>query len=64
MYMPALSCIHHDNYFASFYLHLLEQIKPKKVAIVAIMQKNDFNSYGSFEKSRTFCPRMVKESAG
>lgn len=33
IYMSALSCIRHDNYFASFYLHLLEQRKPKKVAI-------------------------------
>ena len=27
MYMPALSCIRHDNYFTDFYLHLVEKGK-------------------------------------
>ena len=39
MYMPALSCIRHNNYFTDFYLHSVEKEKAKKVAITAVMRK-------------------------
>ena len=61
MYMPALSCIHHDNYFASFYLHLLEQRKPKKVAIVAVMRKMILTAMGVLKNQKPFDPEWAKK---
>lgn len=61
MYMPALSCIRHDNYFASFYLHLLEQRKPKKVAIVAVMRKMILTAMGVLKNQEPFDPEWSKK---
>ncbi len=61
MYMPALSCIHHNNYFASFYLHLLEQKKPKKVAIVAVMRKMILTAMGVLRNQEPFDPEWAKK---
>lgn len=61
MYMPALSCIRHNNYFASFYLHLLEQRKPKKVAIVAVMRKMILTAMGVLRNQEPFDPEWAKK---
>ena len=61
MYMPALSCIRHNNYFASFYLHLLEQKKPKKVAIVAVMRKMILTAMGVLKNQEPFDPEWSKK---
>lgn len=61
MYMPALSCIRHNNYFASFYLHLLEQGKPKKVAIVAVMRKMILTAMGVLRNQEPFDPEWSKK---
>ena len=61
MYMPALSCIRHDNYFSSFYLHLLEKGKPKKVAIVAVMRKMILTAMGVLKNQEPFDPEWSKK---
>ena len=61
MYMPALSCIRHDNYFSSFYLHLLEKGKPKKVAIVAVMRKMILTAMGVLRNQEPFDPEWSKK---
>ena len=61
MYMPALSCIRHNSYFTSFYLHLLEQGKPKKVAIVAVMRKMILTAMGVLRNQKPFDPNWAKK---
>lgn len=61
MYMPALSCIRHDNYFTSFYLHLLEKGKPKKVAITAVMRKMILTAMGVLRNQEPFDPEWSKK---
>ncbi|MGN1152760.1 MAG: IS110 family transposase [Candidatus Gastranaerophilaceae bacterium] len=61
MYMPALSCIRHDNYFTSFYLHLLEKGKPKKVAITAVMRKMILTAMGVLRNQESFDPNWSKK---
>ena len=61
MYMPALSCIRHQNYFSSFYQHLLEQGKPKKVAIVAVMRKMLLTAMGVLKNQEPFDPNWAQK---
>lgn len=61
MYMPALSCIRHQNYFSSFYQHLLEEGKPKKVAIVAVMRKMLLTAMGVLKNQEPFDPNWSKK---
>lgn len=61
MYMPALSCIRHDNYFTSFYLHLLEKGKAKKVAITAVMRKMILTAMGVLRNQEPFDPNWAKK---
>lgn len=60
MYMPALSCIRHENYFSSFYLHLLDKGKPKKVAVVAVMRKMLLTAMGVLKNQQPFDPQWAK----
>ena len=61
MYMPALSCICHDNYFTSFYSNLLKHGKPKKVAIVAVMRKMILTAMGVLKNQQPFDPNWAKK---
>ena len=61
MYMPALSCIRNKNYFTPFYLHLLDQGKPKKVAIVAVMRKMILTAMGVLRNQQPFDPYWAKK---
>lgn len=61
MYMPALSCIRHDNYFTTFYSNLLEQGKPKKVAIVAVMRKMILTAMGVLRNQKPFDPNWAQK---
>ena len=61
LFMPALSCICHQNYFTSFYLHLLEQGKPKKVAITAVMRKMLLTAMGVLRNQEPFNPNWSKK---
>ena len=61
MYMPALSCIRHDNYFTSFYLHLVEKGKAKKVAITAVMRKMILTAMGVLRNQEPFGPNWSKK---
>lgn len=60
LYMPALSCIRHENYFSSFYLHLLDKGKPKKVAVVAVMRKMLLTAMGVLKNQQPFDPQWAK----
>lgn len=61
LFMPALGCIRHTNYFTSFYLHLLEQGKPKKVAITAVMRKMLLTAMGVLKNQEPFDPNWSKK---
>ena len=61
MYMPALSCIRHDNYFTDFYLHLVEKGKAKKVAITAVMRKMILTAMGVLRNQEPFDPNWSKK---
>ena len=61
MYMPALSCIRHDNYFTNFYLHLVEKGKAKKVAITAVMRKMILTAMGVLRNQEPFDPNWAKK---
>ena len=61
MYMPALSCIRHDNYFTDFYLHLVEKGKAKKVAITAVMRKMILTAMGVLRNQEPFDPNWAKK---
>lgn len=61
MYMPALSCIRHDNYFTGFYLHLVEKGKAKKVAITAVMRKMILTAMGVLRNQEPFDPNWAKK---
>lgn len=61
MYMPALSCIRHQNYFSEFYQHLLEQGKPKKVAVVAVMRKMLLTAMGVLKTQKPFDPKWAQK---
>ena len=39
LFLPALGCIKNPNHFTPFYLRLLDNGKPKKLAVVAVMRK-------------------------
>jgi len=39
LYMPALVAAHHDEHVSAYYQHLLNQGKPKMVALTAVMRK-------------------------
>ena len=39
LYMPALVAAHHDPHVSAYYQHLLDQGKPKMVALTAVMRK-------------------------
>ena len=56
LFMPALSCTRYDNYFSKFYFHLLEQGKPKKVAVVAVMRKMLLTAMGVLKNQQPFDP--------
>jgi transposase len=61
LFMPALSCIHSNNYFTQFYLHLLENGKPKKVAITATMRKILLTAGGVLRTKKPFDPNWSKK---
>lgn len=39
LFMPALVAVHHDEHVSAYYQHLLNQGKPKMVALTAVMRK-------------------------
>lgn len=61
LFMPALSCTRYDNYFSKFYFHLLEQGKPKKVAVVAVMRKMLLTAMGVLKNQQPFDPNWSKK---
>lgn len=60
-FMPALSCIHSNNYFTEFYLHLINNGKPKKVAITAVMRKILLTAGGVLRTRQPFDPNWAKK---
>lgn len=62
LFLPALGCIKRDNYFTNFYMHLVEQGKPKKVAIVAVMRKILLTSMGVLKNQQPFDPNWAEKT--
>lgn len=60
LFMPALGCIKNENYFTEFYKRLINNGKPKKVAIVAVMRKILLISMGVLKNQQPFDPNWAK----
>lgn len=54
LYMPAQVAIRHEEAVGAFYQHLLEQDKPKMVAVVAVMRKLLHAIYGMLKHDADF----------
>ncbi len=62
LFLPALSCIHRDNYFTHFYLHLIERGKSKKLAVIAVMRKILLTSMGVLKNQQPFDPNWAEKT--
>jgi len=54
LFLPALGCIKNHNYFSNFYLRLINNGKPKKVAITAVMRKMVLTAAGVLKNQQPF----------
>ncbi len=61
LYMPAISCIRHQNYFYDFYYRLISNGKPKKVAITAVMKKMLLTAAGVLKNQEPFDTNWAKK---
>jgi len=59
LYMPALVAIRHQPHLRAFYQHLRAQVKPKMVALIAVMRKLRHGIYGMFKHQQ---PLMAPSS--
>jgi len=59
LFMPALSCIRQNNHFSKFYNRLVENGKPKKVAIVAVMRKIILTASAVLKYQQPFDPNWA-----
>lgn len=62
LFLPALSCIRHQNYFTGFYLHLVEKGKPKKIAVIAVMRKILLTAMGVLRNQQPFDPYWAEKA--
>lgn len=61
LFLPALGCIKNPNYFTNIYQRLIENGKPKKVAITAVMRKILLTSMGVLKNQQPFDPNWSKK---
>ena len=54
LYMAALTCVANENYFTSFYNHLVEKGKAKKIALTAVSRKVLLNAMGVLKNQKPF----------
>lgn len=62
LFCPALGCIKNSNYFTPFYLRLLENGKPKKLAVVAVMRKILLTAMGVLRNQQPFDPNWAEKT--
>ena len=62
LYMPALSCIKNQNYFYDFYNKLIENGKPKKSAVTAVMRKILVTAMGVLKNQQPFDPNWAEKT--
>ena len=54
LYMPALVAIKYNSHLKEFYERLVNNGKPKKVAIIAVMRKLLVLSYGVLKSEKEY----------
>lgn len=59
LFLPALGCIKNENYFTAFYNRLLDNGKPKKLAVVAVMRKMLLTAMGVLRNQQPFDPNWA-----
>lgn len=62
LYLPALSCIKNRNYFYGFYNRLVENGKPKKSAVTAVMRKILVTAMGVLKNQQPFAPDWAEKT--
>ena len=62
LFCPALGCIKNSNYFTPFYLRLLDNGKPKKLAVVAVMRKILLTAMGVLRNQQPFDPYCAEKA--
>ena len=62
LFCPALGCIKNSNYFTPFYLRLLDNGKPKKLAVVAVMRKILLTAMGVLRNQQPFDPYWAEKA--
>lgn len=62
LFLPALGCIKNENYFTPFYLRLLDNGKPKKLAVVAVMRKMLLTAMGVLRSQEPFDPNWANKT--
>ena len=64
LYMPVLNCAHKNacNYFSIFYQRLINNGKPKKVALVATMRKVLLTAVGVLKHQKEFDPNWAEKA--
>lgn len=59
LFLPALGCIKNPNYFSEFYVRLINNGKPKKVAITAVMRKIVLTASAVIKNQQPFDPNWA-----
>jgi transposase len=62
LFLPALGCIKNPNHFTPFYLRLLDNGKPKKLAVVAVMRKMLLTAAGVLRNQEPFDPNWAHKT--
>ena len=62
LFLPALGCIKNPNHFTPFYLRLLDNGKPKKLAVVAVMRKMLLTAAGVLKNQEPFDPNWAHKT--
>lgn len=63
LYMPTLSAVHHNAWLKQHYQRLIANGKPKKVALLACMNKLLHAVYSVAKNRKPFAPRLTTQTA-